>query len=473
MAERKPEQPELSTEPAELLAPGEGNPGYLTYGIALLGLIGSWRNGGYERQMGIFWTIAIGIFYLMALGPEVMVGDKSTGVPMPYSLLQYLPVFSIGRDPGRFQTIAMLGIGLLTAFGLRFIFDRVRSLTRRQARFALFSTYNGVITALLVGAFLVPTLYGFMAATGEVKIDQPDWPNFYKQIANDEEVYSILELPPFTEKGRGENHYMMYQVLHNKPRFSGRWARDHKLTNPNNFVKNASFFRHFWLLDFSQERIDYNFPERDFLKRTDYRTQGVPILNYTSTRYIILYKEAISPDIMPRYTSLMKQVFGESVSPYYEDGLMTVYKVPDAQPAADPITLDVGEGWFASEVRGDGVVFRLADIVNIEPTLKTDLRPAELYTMNLTKQPIRAKLSFMVSTFKEPRTLDLAINGYPLATIQLKPEENPKSVSLDITLPTGNNKITLGSPEPPLPTGNPNDNRLLSFGVYTVELNAR
>ena len=58
-----------------------------------------------------------------------------------------------------------------------------------------------------------------------------------------------MELPLFTEKGRGEDTYEAYQSIHGKARLGGRLARDHKLTYPNNFTKQATLFRDFfWLL---------------------------------------------------------------------------------------------------------------------------------------------------------------------------------------------------------------------------------
>ena len=45
-----------------------------------------------------------------------------------------------------------------------------------------------------------------MSAAGTQAVaDPPDWPKFYEQLAQDKDTYAILELPMFTEKGRGEH----------------------------------------------------------------------------------------------------------------------------------------------------------------------------------------------------------------------------------------------------------------------------
>jgi hypothetical protein len=55
---------------------------------------------------------------------------------------------------------------------------------------------------------------------------------------------------------------------------------------------------------------------------------------------------------------------------------------------------------------------------------------------------------------------------------QLSPAE-PKEFSIALTLPPGNNIITLSTPEDALATDNPTaDARKLSFAVYNVSLEA-
>ncbi len=114
---------------AELLGPTLANPGYLALALAGLGLWAAWRAG--QRALAGFWALAVVLFYLMALGPVLTIGGTRTGIPLPYALMQALPVFNIGRDPGRYNTIAMLGVAVLAALGLRFVFGWAA--TRRPA----------------------------------------------------------------------------------------------------------------------------------------------------------------------------------------------------------------------------------------------------------------------------------------------------------------------------------------------------
>ncbi len=401
----------------------------------------------------------------MALGPFLLVGGKLTSFQLPYQVMYKLPVLSTGRDPQRFYSIAMLGFGVLVAFGLKaFIEYLPHSLPGKSFKPSRLRTEKW-LAGLAVSLFLGVTLGGFVVEAGKARIDPPDWPPFYQQLALDKENYAILELPLFTEKGRGEDTYEAYQSLHQKQRFGGRLARDHKLTNPNNFIKKASLFHDFFLIDPREQTRFY--PAQDFLTRTDYTTQGSAILNYYKVRYIVIYKaalqEAFAAGQKPRFDLLISQVLGPNPPPYYEDRLTTVYKVPPSGQNFPPLTLDVGNGWFTSQTDA-GHPYRWADL--------SGNQPAELYTMNLTGNNRRATLSFQAFAFKQSRTLKIAIDGYEAATYQLNPAEGEKAISLELSIPPGNHTLSLSSPEPSLPTIDPaKDGRLLSFGAYNVKLN--
>ncbi len=455
---------------AALLGPGLENPGYLTFGVALFGLWSAWRRGYRDRNMALFWAITALIFYTIALGPQLIMNDKVTDVALPYALIQNVPVLSIGRDPGRFAIISLLGLGTLVAFGLRSIFAAVLAWWQVRAR-KPGKFVHRVLPLGVTVLFLFVTLGGFMAAAGQATTVPPDWPDFYKQIAQDRQQYAILELPLFSDEGAGADRYMAYQLIHQKPRFSGKLARDRKLTNPNNFVKHATFFRKLWMLNSSEQLQQQAYPEHDIVQRTDDKVQGIPILNYYNVRYVILYKDAISETNWPKYEGAVKRILGENSAPVYDDKILRAYEVPRASAPADPLSLDLGYGWYSSETRSDGVVYRFADRVNHELAGQPNDVPCQILAMNVSNQAVRATLTFTAYAYKQSRTLIVAINGQQLASLQLLPSD-PKQFSISVTVPPGNNIITLASPEAPLPTDDPKaDARLLSFAVYSLRLN--
>ena len=72
------------------------------------------------------------VSHLIALGPNLTINQQITNISLPYSLLENLPVLSAGRDPGRFNIVAMLGIGVLVAFGLRFMLVKPKDVWREE-----------------------------------------------------------------------------------------------------------------------------------------------------------------------------------------------------------------------------------------------------------------------------------------------------------------------------------------------------
>jgi hypothetical protein len=444
----------------DIVSPFAGHPGYLVFGLALLGAWVSVRNGTEKRSAALFWALASVLFYIMALGPVLVVGGKETSIPLPYTVLQNIPVFNIGRDPGRFSTIATLGVCILAAWGLVAAFRRIRDLLSSNGTKGALAAR--LIAPVLAGAVVLATFIGPAVASGTARVDPPEWSDFYAQVGNEEGSFAVLDLPLFTEKGRGENHYMIYQIQHNSARFGGRWARDHKLTNPDNFVKKAALFRRLWMADAPESYVGSFYPERDFLNRTDYASQGLAILNYYRVRYIVLYKAAILPKDMPTFDALIKQALGDDAAPVYDDSVLTAYRVPSAPAPQDPLTLEVGNGWFPAGANEQDIVYRWAD--------SSGGQPSELYTMNLTDRPLRATLQFMAYTFQNPRTLNVLLNGAPVASEPLTPQDGQKAFSITLDVPPGNNTISFTSPEPALPTGDPHDARLLSFGMYGVDL---
>jgi hypothetical protein len=454
-----------------LVTPGIGLHGLVVLTLTFVGLWKLLKGGTIARQAALFWLLVVAFFYLMSLGAVLVVNGKFTDIPLLYSLLQKLPVISSGRDPARFTLIATIGMSILFAFGVRALLTWLRAASDRQDSGGPSTAFrilpSAFWPAVAVALLLAAPVGSVLAESGRVHIDPPRFPDFYNQLAQDKDSYAILELPIFSDAGLGADHYQMYQLLHQKFRFSGRLARDRKLTNPDNFVKTSSLFDHLWLLSTPTDYRDRFYPKEDFLQRTDYSTQGLAILNYYKVRYIILYKEALAatgPDWDEQdFQKIIGQVLGPGAKEYYDDQVMRVYKVPDGPPAANPLTLDTGEGWYKSEKRStDGVVYRWANLA--------DSDAAQLYSMNLWQQPVSARLIFTVFPYQTPRTLHVTLDGAPAATFQLKPENGEQPFSVDLTMTSGNHLIAFTSPEPPQPANLLHDTRQLSFSLYNVQL---
>ena len=437
------------------------NPGYLALIVVGLGLVTAWRSPTLTDREGVrFWTLCGGLAWLLALGSRLVVAGNVTEVPLPYALFTKLPVTSAGRDPVRFYSLTLLAFGVLFAFGLAALMRRSWPLFLRLKPFWLGSGLAVGLTGVV--------LAGFMIHSGGVAVDALDVPPFYGQLGQDTRQYAILELPLFTDNGRGEDVYQTYQVVHHKERLGGRLARDRKLSNPNNFAKRETYIRDFFWLSRPQQTLFR--PTKDILPTPDFATLGRPLLNYWNIRYIVIWKEALlDPKGLEANRQLVRTALG-SVKPTYEDSRMEAYAVPDGPPlpADKRVVPDIGGGWSSSEADSNGL-FRWADP-------QADVS-GEIYLTNLSDQPARVTLHYKLFSFvpagkTAPRTVRVAIDDYQAASYDFGPSGDLKDLSLELTVPPGFHVLTFATPQPAQPA-NPNpvvDARTLTFGLKDLTL---
>ncbi len=458
---------------AEFIRPGYENPGYLVLIITLSGLVLLWRRDDLRvaRASVVFWATIVAFGCALALGPRLLLTPtRATGLPLPYALLQRLPLLSSGRKPFLFYaSLAMLGIGVLLAFAIcawsplvwRFA-HRIRKM--RTPRFV--RLMSGVFVALLLVVTLLPSL----VETRQGDFIPANWPPFFRDVlAKDEGTYAVLETPLFAgQNGASNGVYAAYQTIYNKPRFGSSISRDRKGDNPDLFVKRATFFRDLFYLDKSGA-VELFRPSStaDFLSPPAYDIVGVPLLNYYHVRYIVLYLDALK-DTSRGATNvarrLVRQALGNDVRPVYADAEMEAYRVPDGPPLASPVFLDTGvNGWWAAERSPDGTPYRWADT--------RDSKGAELLLFNLSQERRRARMQFTVLNFQVERSVTIAINGFTADQFTLAPN-GAREVTLDLDVPPGINLLTLSSPQPPIPVPGARgvDDRLLSFGVRQVRM---
>jgi hypothetical protein len=320
-----------------------------------------------------------------------------------------------------------------------------------------------VLVAVVVAATLAP----FAMRTGSAKAFPLDTPPFERDVlAKDPGHYAILELPLFGT-GRGAD-WPAHQIVHGKQIFDGSLSRDHKLESPNIFVKHATFYRDFFWAGQADKREQYR-PTKtaDILSPPDYTTFGTPLLNYYHVRYIILYSDALratAPNALSDARRLVGQALGANAQPVYTDSMMEVYRVPDAPPPASPVFMDMGDsGWFPAQLTPTKLPYRWADSAGGAPT--------ELLLFNLSQERQHVSVQMAVQNYVQPRTVNLSINGATLDHFTLASRaDHPVAVQFD--LPPGMSKLTLTSPEPPVPVQEPGarDNRLLSFSVRDASL---
>ena len=207
--------------------------GFTILALAGLGTLsaGRRRRGATEGRVprrGLWVALAVS-FLLLSFGPFLHVGHRQGGrflrygirytYPMPYWLLNSVPVLNGVRVPGRFSVVAILALDVLAAVGLAWVMGRVAR--RRGERFAL--AVPAVALLLLLVEFFPKGLV----------TQKPGIPAPYAAIAAEPGRRAVLEIPLQWRTGFGDfgdvqgDHsiFLYYATRHGKPLAGGMVAR--------------------------------------------------------------------------------------------------------------------------------------------------------------------------------------------------------------------------------------------------------
>ncbi len=219
------------TEPALFLGPkihqeigALDNTMYL--GIAPLILAGAalFRAARTPHRV-LFWAATFLVFLVLSLGPHLYVdgtktfsvGGASFSVPLPYELLDRLPVVGDRRVPARMIVFGMLGLSVLAGTGFAYL----TSLIKEKLRWAA-----PIIAVLIFG--LVMLEYW----NPPVHLSQLSAPAVFDEISREPGDFSVLHVPWGRFSGSGVNgdffgaQYATYdQAFHHKATLGGYIAR--------------------------------------------------------------------------------------------------------------------------------------------------------------------------------------------------------------------------------------------------------
>ncbi len=192
--------------------------GYATLAFACLGLI------AYRRQAAA-WAASAVVFAVLALGPLLQIGGRSTfdfdGVkvnfPLPFIIFHYIPLVQANRVPNRFSVVLVLCLALLVGFAALW-------LGRMAARYAKGARWS-IVPAVLVGVLVVGDHLVVPLPLTDAQV-----PAFYTRLAQEPGDFSILQLPlgwrnSFGTLGAEDTRVQYYQSVHGKHILGGNTSR--------------------------------------------------------------------------------------------------------------------------------------------------------------------------------------------------------------------------------------------------------
>lgn len=168
----------------------------------------AWRSGWRAPRL---WAVSCLAFAWLALGPFLRIAGVNTYVPGPWSLLRYIPVIGLARNPARFAVLMMLALAVLLALALSYL-RKTRMGGRPWVRWA-------------VGAVVMLELLPAPRYLHSAHI-----PAIYDQVAQDPRDVRVLELPFGVRDGTFSlGNYtartQFYQTKHGKAVFGGDISR--------------------------------------------------------------------------------------------------------------------------------------------------------------------------------------------------------------------------------------------------------
>ncbi len=291
--------------------------------VFVLVLVGLWRS---RRGMG-FWLLSAGVFALLALGPVLHVAGAATGIPLPFALLNNVPIVNHIRIPMRYGILFFFSLAILAGAGARVLLER-----RRWLLIPL-----GALVVVEAGIFPYPTLAYTV-------------PPIYEKIAREAGDFTILEIPSFNWRFAAKNE--TYQITHQKRilrAYTNRIAPDvadyFSLRATPFVVKTMRVLEGAEPGEAVEDRVSQD------------RAVLMDTLRFFNLRYAVVHRDQLEPKEFTRIDSYLRSVLQAAVvdpDGTSHDDTVVAYTFPAPLPppstlavnlADDASLMYLGRGW--------------------------------------------------------------------------------------------------------------------------------
>ncbi len=349
-----------------------------------------------------FWIFAAFFFLFLSMGPHPQLFSKQySWIPLPYLILEHIPILKTVRVPERFVIMAMFCCSVLAGYAC---WDLFRRIWFRKVMFSV---------------LMVVILFEFFRFYRINPVEET--PNFYKELGRDSETYAILELTRLTELEHAARRSSLFQITHEKKLFNGFVAR----------VSSESYeqaYRLYRVFDdfFKQPRESLEQPDFSILK-VDKNTL-LTMLSYYNVRYVALYHDYRHGWFHENQERLSK-LFGQPIAK--ESGIY-LFKVKPS-PILESVVFP-GRGMFPLRTNADGTLLRQAS------------KDTDIWILNLNQyQKLRFQFEGQSTILPEEVHLQIFVNDELVKTV-------PVGDWTEITTPLvniipGENIVTLRVPD--------------------------
>jgi hypothetical protein len=291
---------------------------FLGVTLFVLALLGALRFG---RKM-LFWIGVTILFALLSLGPILHIAGNATIIPLPFALVNNIPILNNIRIPMRYGLMVFFGASLLAGAGALVI------LRSRQWLVA------PIVALLLAESIVFP--YPTLAF---------DVPRIYEQIAQTPDDATVLEIPSFNWRYASKNE--AYQVVHQKRilrAYTNRIAPD--IADYFNLRQTPLVVRSLRILEGAEKGVltpEEMDEDRRMLQDT---------LAFFNLRYAILHRDQLPAERAAQIYAYLQDVMQARVID--DDGTVVAFAFPQAAFDAKARTLDLasnatlmylGRGW--------------------------------------------------------------------------------------------------------------------------------
>jgi hypothetical protein len=164
-----------------------------------------------------WWLLLAGIAWLFSLGPLLKIEDTpltidvdgfTSYVPLPWGVLQKLPVLAISRTPGRFNLTVALAVAVMVGYGTETLWGRIRTASGRYL----------MVAGLMALIFLDTRMFWPMPTT------PAPVPDAVSALAQRDDIRAVFNIP-WNDRLHAKTALFL-QAYHQQPIVAGQFIRD-------------------------------------------------------------------------------------------------------------------------------------------------------------------------------------------------------------------------------------------------------